>query len=93
MITEEELKKLEKEGKVERIEEEKEEIPPLPPERASLEDYLVFLEMLRRMKTHRTTAPTHKPKSFLEQIEFYDDGVNRRIYLYINGTWRYASLT
>ena len=60
---------------------------------AVLDDYLPFLETLRRTKQHRTTAPTHTPKSFLEQIEFYDTGGVRRLYLYINGAWRYILLT
>ena len=55
--------------------------------------YIVFLEALRRMKQHRTTAPTFTPKNFLEQIQFYDDGSARKLYLYINKTWRYVSLT
>lgn len=55
--------------------------------------YTVFLEMLRVLKQHRTSAPTEIPRSFLEQIQFYDDGANRRVYFYINKTWRYSTLT
>lgn len=59
----------------------------------TLEDYVVFLEQLRRFRRHLTAAPTFNPKTLLEQVQFYDDGTNRRLYLYINGTWRYVALT
>jgi hypothetical protein len=59
----------------------------------TLDDYIVVLEALRRRKRHRTTAPAFKPLTLLEQIQFYDDGTNRRIYLYINNNWRYVALT
>jgi hypothetical protein len=52
-----------------------------------------IFEMLRRPKYKITTTPTDTPKTYLDQIRFYDDGTNRRLYLYINGTWRYATLT
>lgn len=55
--------------------------------------YLSFLEAMRVTKKHIDTAPTFTPKNFFEQIQFYDDGVNRRIYVYVNGTWRYVALT
>lgn len=60
---------------------------------ATIEDYITFLELLKMIKKHRTTAPTYTPKSFIEQISLYDDGVNYRLYLYVNGSWRYVSLT
>jgi len=93
-MTEEEFKKLKEKGEIEEIkEEERLEPVEIPVERVSLDDFLTFLEILRQIKRHRITTPTHKPKSFLEQIEFYDDGTNRRLYLYINGVWRYVALT
>ena len=52
-----------------------------------------ILELLSRVKKYRTTAPTHTPKNFYEQIEFFDDSVNIRIYVYVNGSWRYVGLT
>lgn len=55
--------------------------------------YLSFLEGMRVLKKHIDTAPTFTPKNFFEQIQFYDDGATRRIYLYINGDWRYVALT
>jgi hypothetical protein len=55
--------------------------------------YLGLLETMIRPKRHLTAAPTFKPKNFAEQIQFYDDATNRRIYLYINGSWRYVALT
>ena len=55
--------------------------------------YVKFLEAMRVTKKHRTTAPTFTPKNFYEQIQFYDTGGVRRLYLYINGSWRYVVLT
>lgn len=46
-----------------------------------------------KLKQHWTAAPTYTPNNFFDQIVFYDDGVNFRVYLYINGTWRYVALT
>lgn len=56
-------------------------------------DIAVFLQMLRTIKQPLATAPANSPKNFLQQIEFYDDGVNFRLYLYVNNTWRYCALT
>ena len=40
----------------------------------------------------RTTAPTHTGKQ--GEIIMVDDGATvRRIYVYLNGTWRYTNLT
>ena len=45
------------------------------------------------IKKHVSTAPIYSPKNFNEQIVFYDDDTNFRLYLWINGTWRYITLT
>jgi hypothetical protein len=58
-----------------------------------LDEYTPIIETLRRPRRHLTIAPTFTPKSFIDQIQLYDDGTNRRVYLYVNGTWRYAALT
>lgn len=80
--------------------------PVLPPEivaliseqaskktETTLADYASIIEALRKVKPFRTTAPTNVPKSFLDAIEFYDDGGTRRVYFYINKVWRYVGLT
>jgi hypothetical protein len=67
-----------------------------PPQMAEFDDMakmIPIFDMLRKPKYHLTATPTFKPKTFLEQIQFYDDATNRRLYLYINGTWRYVTLT
>lgn len=56
-------------------------------------DYAAIIEALRKVKPFRTSAPTNVPKSFIEAIEFYDTGGVRRVYFYINKTWRYVTLT
>lgn len=59
----------------------------------ALSPYISFLEAMRTTKAHIDVAPTFTPKNFYEQIQFYDDGATRRIYIYINGDWRYVALT
>jgi hypothetical protein len=68
--------------------EAKEELKP-----NTLDEYTPIIETLRRPRRHLTSAPTFTPKSLLDQIQFFDDGTNRRVYIYVNGAWRYASLT
>lgn len=55
--------------------------------------YVAFLEAMRVTKKHIDVAPTFTPKNFYDQIQLFDDGAVRRLYLYINGDWRYVALT
>lgn len=57
------------------------------------EDYITILNQIRVTKRHITVAPTITPKNFVEQIQLFDDGVDYRLYLFVNGTWRYVALT
>lgn len=56
-------------------------------------DGVVYFDEILGTKKHITSAPTFTPRTFYEAIQFYDDATNRRIYLYINGSWRYVALT
>jgi hypothetical protein len=67
--------------------------PSTPQDSSSMDEFLAILFLARRYRRHLTTAPTFKPKTFLDQIQLYDDGTNRRAYFYINNTWRYTALT
>lgn len=89
------LEQLFKENKVEILPDEHLATPtaPIAPEQINITDFLPLLVALRLPKKHLTSAPTFIPKNFLEQIQFYDDATNRRLYLYINKTWRYVALT
>lgn len=80
-------------GRTAQVVEPQQQNTPAVENPANFDTYIVFLENLRRMKQHQTTAPTFTPKNFLEQIQFYDNGTNRRLYLYINKVWRYIALT
>jgi uncharacterized membrane protein YagU involved in acid resistance len=64
----------------------------LPPD-DSMSQFLGFLTTIRQPRSHLTVAPTFTPKTFLDQIQFYDDGSNRRMYFYTNKVWRYIVLT
>ena len=70
---------------------------PLPVENIvpeiDINEFLTVLYALRLMKKPLSSVPTLTPKTFLDQIQFYDDGANRRVYFYFNKTWRYATLT
>ena len=60
----------------------------------SMEEYLPLLEVLRKIKPYRTTAPTATPRTLLDQFELYDDNTNFRLYIYLNKTrgWKYLNL-
>ena len=58
----------------------------------NIEDRLL-LDLLSRVKKHRATVPTHTPRNLLEQFELYENGADYRLYVYLNGTWRYVTLT
>jgi hypothetical protein len=59
----------------------------------SLDDFLPLLVALLTPKTHLTTAPTFIPQNLLEAIQLYESGATRRLYVFVNGTWRYTALT
>jgi len=54
-------------------------------------DMQYFLQSLRAIKRPITSVPTNVPKNFLQQIEFYDDGTEKRLYLYIANSWTMIS--
>jgi len=56
-------------------------------------EQLDLIDLLSRVKKHITIAPTHTPRDFYEMVEFYDDSTNQRMYFYVNGSWKYVSLT
>lgn len=62
----------------------------LPILETSRPEDIILIELLHRIKKHRTTAPTHVPKDFMGQIEFYDDGSEKRTYKWINSQWVYS---
>ena len=69
-----------------------------PPQATSdpLASFLPLLIALRSPRTHLTAAPDFIPKTFEESIQYYDDEAGtpeRRLYLFINGDWRYITLT
>ena len=59
----------------------------------SADDYTPLVETLRRPRRHLTAEPNFTPRNLMEQIQFYDDGADRRVYFYVNGTWSYTTLT
>jgi len=51
-----------------------------------------FMEMLALRKPV-SVVPTYIPKNFIEQTVYYVSGATVRRYDFINGTWRYTTLT
>lgn len=57
-----------------------------------LSPYISFLNAMKTTKRAVSTAPTLTPKNFYDQIQFYESGGVQRLYIWINGTWRYVTL-
>lgn len=96
------LKSLAKQGKVEEVKEPKKEGLPDPSGSTgedianavkAVEEYLPLIQSLRTVRQPVGTAPTYTPKNWLEMFVFYDDGTNRRLYVWVGTTWRYVALT
>jgi hypothetical protein len=70
---------------------------PLPqdlqPPDDTMTQFLGLLTAVRQPRLSIAIPPTVIPKTFLDQIQFYDDGTNCRLYLYVNKVWRYVALT
>lgn len=60
---------------------------------AFVQTYAVLLQALRTIKRPVASAPTFTPRTLTDQIQYYDSGGTRRLYLYISGGWRYVALT
>jgi hypothetical protein len=59
----------------------------------TFESFIPILAQLRGLKKTLTAAPTFIPKNVPDSFQFYDSGGVRRLYLYVNKTWRYVVLT
>jgi len=95
-MTEQEFNNLNARGLIKPIEPPPPIIPPTTPApkpENPVEMYQMVLQAILRPKRHITVAPTFIPKHFADQIQFYDDGVTRKVYFYVNNTWRYVTLT
>lgn len=90
-MTQEELNKSIKDKKVNVLEPE----PTQQSEPVSLpdDDFVVILEALRRTKRTVSSAPTITPRNFYDQIQFYNNGTDYRVYFFVGNVWKYISLT
>lgn len=91
-------KEIQKEEQIEIVQPEEEVSSPDPviSEEEIAKAFAPFIGFLNAMKTTKgyiEVAPTDTPKNFYESIRFYDTGGVRRLYLFINGDWRYVVLT
>jgi hypothetical protein len=93
-MIQEDFKKLQETGQVEEVQEDKPQDQPKPQEKPLGEfDFSALLEQLKVVRKPVSTAPTFTPRGFLDQIQFYESGSTRRLYIYISPTWRYVTLT
>jgi len=95
-MTQEDFKKAEKGKKVDYIDpsEDAAKAAPVAGEKKQGEfDLAALLAELKSPRRAVSAAPTYTPKNFLEQIVFYESGTTRRLYLFINRSWRYVTLT
>lgn len=53
----------------------------------------VFIKDLMELKEVTLTPPEFIPKKFYDQIQFYYDGTNYWLYLYIDNLWKKIQLT
>lgn len=59
----------------------------------AFKEYDSIFQMLRTIRRPVSTAPTFIPKNFLEMFQIYENGATIRLYVYVNRTWRYTTLT
>ena len=89
-----EFQKLEKEGKIEMIEESSPRQDQQQQQDSRPEfDLSALTEELKSVRRPVSAVPTYVPKNFLQQFVLYESGATRRLYVYMNGGWYYASLT
>lgn len=68
--------------------------PPAPESKQDFErQYASLLLSLRTVRQPVSVIPSFIPRNFLEQIQIYENGATYRLYIYMNGTWRYTTLT
>lgn len=58
-----------------------------------LETYIPLLKAIMSVKRPLEDPPTFVPQNAFEQWQVYENGVTRRVYYYVNDTWRYHALT
>lgn len=91
-MTKQELLELQKRGKLIVVEnkvsfsEEENTVDPL-------RQYEGLLSNLRRIKKPISAVPAFTPRSFYDQFQFYVNGSTKRLYIYMDNTWRYVNFT
>jgi len=51
------------------------------------------LFLMNLLKKSSSVVPTFAPTEFKDQIYFYKNGSDYRIYFYIDNSWKYTNLT
>lgn len=52
-----------------------------------------YISDLKNVMLTGSTVPTYIPKKLVESYYFYKNGVDQRLYVYIDNTWTYVSVT
>lgn len=74
---------------------EEKELKPKQPDLSHemMAGYIPLFKQMRSVKRPLSAAPTFTPQNFLEQIQFYKNGSTYRVYFYIEGSWKYSTLS
>ncbi len=93
-MTFEELQKAINDGRVKLLDKPQQK-PRLQENSPSLDEFIIVLSALRKLKQPLTTAPTRTPKNLLEQFEIVDDSGTLELHFWINKTvgWKKATLS
>lgn len=60
---------------------------PTSAEKDDLSPFVAALNLIRLPKRHLDAPPTFTPQNFADQIQVVDDGADKFLYVWINGTW------
>lgn len=52
----------------------------------------IYIDDLIKLKGFVSSAPTFIPKKFIEQIQFFYDGTDYKVYFYISNQWKSITL-
>ena len=92
-MTQDEYQQAKTEGKVEQDPAPTPDVPEEKPEAGlSLEDFIPAIFPLLAPIRHVAAAPAFTPKTYLDSMQFVDNGSSRALYIYLNGAWRSVPL-
>lgn len=89
-LTLQQIYELQKQGKVIVIQND---APSNEQKSNELNQYEGMLQNLRKIKQPISGVPTFTPRSFYDQFQLYVNGSTRRLYIYMDKSWHYITMT